>query len=211
MLGGVLQRHARNARHQNAALRRCRKIDAVGACADALDQLELGIGIHRGGIDRATAKDDHLDVAAFADVEFRRHRDQRDAIGLVQSASGIQHPRRVHVFGQEKIAHVGFRNLTGTGQGVAGDADDMVVIEDGDLQGAGSRDFWFWRNVSPQHGAPPRCWQTPLRDMPSRNPGGGVARPRCESLLLIQPPRVMSGLRCQELFGIAPVFLVCLA
>jgi hypothetical protein len=132
VLGSVLDRAPRQARHQNAALRGGLEINAVGPRADALDQLEFRIGVHQRGVDVAAAENKDRYIAAFAQVELLRCRNERHAVDFIQSASGSTDLRRLHLLGQEKVARPLIGNL-GRAQCVAGEADDVIVVENCDF------------------------------------------------------------------------------
>ena len=130
MLGGELQRRARHAGDENAALRRGRKIDRIGARAKALDQLQLRIGLHECGIDRAAAEDQNVGLAAFAQIELRRHRNERYALALVQAFAQRMNACRVHLLRHEELARPIGGDLAGSRDRIASETDDVVVIED---------------------------------------------------------------------------------
>ena len=111
------------------------QVDAVGARADALDQLELRIGVHQRRVDAAAAKDQDRCIAALADVEFGGHRDQRHAVGRVQPVAEREHARRAPCPRAEELARPLRRDLAGAGKRVAGQADDVIVVENGNLRG----------------------------------------------------------------------------
>ena len=67
VLGGELQRRARHAGDRDAALCRRREIDRIGARAEPLDQLQLRVCIHHGGIDAPRRK-----ISMEASLPWRR-------------------------------------------------------------------------------------------------------------------------------------------
>ena len=66
MFGGELQGRARHAGYADAPFCGSREIDRIGARAEPLDQLEFGIGIHEGAIDRAATENENVRIAALA-------------------------------------------------------------------------------------------------------------------------------------------------
>ena len=76
VLGGELECGARHAGDENAAQPRSRQFDRVRPRPEPLDELELRVGIHECSIDRAAAEDQDAGIAALAQIELRRHRNQ---------------------------------------------------------------------------------------------------------------------------------------
>src|SRR5262249_8162185 len=82
-----------------------------------------------GRVDRAAPKDQDVGVAALGQVELRRHWNEGHAIALVQSATQGMHLRRVHLLGHEELARPVRGDLARTGDRIASEANDMVVVE----------------------------------------------------------------------------------
>jgi hypothetical protein len=77
-------------------------------------------------------EDQDRGIAALAQIDLRRHRDQRYPVAAVQPLAERVHAGRVHLLRHEELARPVGRDLTRAGDRVAGEADDMVVVEDRD-------------------------------------------------------------------------------
>ena len=87
--------------------------------------------VHQRGVDCAAAEDQRVEVATLAHIGAERQ--QRDAVGGMQSVAGRRHAREVGRLGQEEAFGPVTRHLARAGNGVAHQPQDVVVVENGDV------------------------------------------------------------------------------
>jgi hypothetical protein len=132
VLRRVMEGGPGQARHDDPSRRRRMEIDAVAAGADALHQAQLRTGIEQRAIDGAAAEDQDRRVAAPAQSGRLGEWDHRHPVGRMQPAPGRKDVGGIDRFGRKELVHIGVGDLARPRQRIAGQAHDMVVVEDCD-------------------------------------------------------------------------------
>ena len=131
VLGGELQRRARHARDQDAACTAAARSMASARAPMRWISLSFGLASISAASIAPRRKIRIVGVAARAQVELRRHRNERYAVGSVQAAADRVHaPDPSPRAGRTRAPRLSVIS-PGPEMRVAGEADDVVVVEDG--------------------------------------------------------------------------------